>query len=123
MANRASELGQRAVDSGIGAGHAGNADANRLDPSHIMPGIVEVEERFRQVDQTLSSLFQRHQTDRIDRLERNVLGDFVLAFVLVEVGDVHPFEIVSSRSPLNNPFFRLSQYPNWIKVESCSPSS
>ena len=71
-----------------------------------MPRIIKVEQRLRQGDEALAGLLQLEQADRIDRIQRDVLGDLVLAPVLVQVGYVHALEIVMQTLAAQQPLLQ-----------------
>jgi hypothetical protein len=52
--DRAAEQRRRAVDAGVRAHHARDAEADRLDPAQVVPGAVQVEDRLGQGHEALA---------------------------------------------------------------------
>src|SRR5678815_1467621 len=67
VTNTAALQRQRAVDAAVWTSHTRDRDTNRLDPAHVLTGVIDVKQRLRQGHETLTRLLQLHQAERIDR--------------------------------------------------------
>src|SRR6185295_31659 len=75
MTNRASLQRQGAIDARVWTSNTRHGYAHRFDSPHVMTRIIDVEQRFREGNKTRTRLFQPDETDRIDRLQRDVFDD------------------------------------------------
>src|SRR2546425_1833558 len=83
-----------AVDARVWADDAGNGKADTLDATHVVAGIIGIEQRFRKEDFALPCLLKSNQRQRVMQYERDVFGDFILALTLLKVGYVQTFEVI-----------------------------
>ena len=85
----AAQEGQAAMHTGIGADDARNGQRHISDTTHVVAGVVEIEHPFGDFDLTATSFFEKQELTWKMQAQREVLGQFILAHVFVEVSLLH----------------------------------
>lgn len=84
----AAQQRQPAVDAGVRAGDAGHRERDGLDAAEVLARAVEVEQPLGDRHLAGTGRLQLEQGDRVEPGQRDVLGELVLAPVLLQVGQL-----------------------------------
>src|SRR5205814_6535612 len=79
LAQAVADKGERAADGAVWPDDARDGHRHRLQPAEVLPWVIEVEHRFRDVNETLAVALELEQRDRIQLGQRYVLGQLVIA--------------------------------------------
>ena len=65
---------------------------------------IHIQQRLREAHLTLTGFLEQQQRHRVELHERNMLGNLIFAFVLVQVGCIHALKIKVEPFPRQKAF-------------------